>query len=494
MNQDGVDQYLISDSATILAAMQKIDGARVKLCIIKKNDGTIWRTATDGDLRRALLNGATVDSPLSTLEDKDPIFAPLGSHDYAILETMRNHDIQAILVADENGEITKVVARQELEGNLLLSPPHLGSTELSYIQRALDDNWVAPAGPNLIQFEHALAKKTQRSNALALSSGSAALHLALRVLNIRDGARVYVSDLTFAASLQPILYERAEPVLIDADPFTWNMSTVALEKQLVKDKTSGNLPKAIIVVHLYGQSAEMQSICSLAEKFGVPIVEDSAESLGASYDKRPSGSHGSLSAYSFNGNKIITTSGGGALVSDNNELIEYARKLSTQGRDNAEHYQHSEVAYNYRMSNILAGIGIGQLQVLNDRVKRRQEIFALYRDQLSEIDGIDFQQDSKNGVGSRWLTVITMDPRYIDVHPYVVMRRLRDTGIESRPCWKPMHMQPLCRHMEFVTHNEYEAVSSSLFLRSLCLPSGSAMSDLDVRRVSTAIKKVIRED
>jgi dTDP-4-amino-4,6-dideoxygalactose transaminase len=304
---------------------------------------------TDGDLRRALLSGATINCPLSTLEAKEPIIAPYGSDDLFRLKKMRELDINAILVFVKNGDLSKVVSRTSLDGKLFLSPPHIGSSELSYIQRAFDENWVAPAGPNLSQFEEALALKTGRSYSLALSSGSAALHLALRVLNIRDGDRVYVSDLTFAASLQPILYEHAEPVLIDADPLTWNMSITALKRQLELDRLNNNLPKAIIVVHLYGQSSDMVTICELGKQFGVYIIEDAAESLGATFGNRPSGSYGILSAFSFNGNKIITTSGGGALVSDDQTLIEYARKLSTQGRDDAEHYQHSEIAYNYRM-------------------------------------------------------------------------------------------------------------------------------------------------
>ncbi|QIE47949.1 DegT/DnrJ/EryC1/StrS family aminotransferase (plasmid) [Pseudohalocynthiibacter aestuariivivens] len=380
-----------------------------------------------------------------------------------------------------------------MEGMILLSPPHIGMAEMDYIHEAFADNWVAPAGPNLEAFEHRLAEVSGRKSALALSSGTAALHLALRVLDTVPGDRVYVSDLTFVASLQPILYEHAVPVLIDAEPVSWNMSPLALERQLVLDAQAGNLPKAIVVVHLYGQSADMAAILQLANRYGVPVIEDAAESLGATYQNRPSGSHGLLSAFSFNGNKIITTSGGGALVSDRNDLIDRARILATQGRDQADHYQHSQIAYNYRMSNVLAGIGRGQLDLLPDRVAARQGVFRRYRDGLADIPGIGFQSDPENSIGSRWLTVIDLNPDLIDLHPYQFMRSLRAQGIETRPAWKPMHMQPLCQGMRFVPHTGSDAVAPGLFLRSLCLPSGSAMSTAAQDRIIDAVRLIAQE-
>lgn len=487
-------EFLIPFTALIMDAMKRLDSAAVKLCVVTDDAGDLWRAVTDGDLRRALLAGHSLESPLSALERQKPICAPDGTSPTDMLALMRAHSVSALLVTDSKGAPLEVVSRSKLEGTLLLSPPHLGATEMSFVQQAFDDNWIAPAGPNLVQFEKELGVIAQRRYTLALSSCSAALHLALRVLNVKAGDRVYVSDLTFVASLQPILYERAVPVLIDADPRHWNMSVPALERQLTKDHASGTLPAAIFVVHLYGQSSDMSEICHLAGHYGIPVVEDAAESLGAEYGNRPSGSHGILSAFSFNGNKIITTSGGGALVSDQGHLIEHARKLATQGRDAAEHYQHSEVAYNYRMSNVLAGIGLGQLEVLKERVRRRREIFELYRSELGDILGLGFQQNSAGSKGTRWLTVLTFDPDHIPYHPYVFMRRLRDLGIETRPAWKPMHMQPLCSGYDFVPHSESEVVSPQLFLRSLCLPSGSSMTNVDVMRVVSALRDILEKE
>ncbi|HDZ39945.1 MAG TPA: DegT/DnrJ/EryC1/StrS family aminotransferase [Marinobacter sp.] len=373
--------------------------------------------------------------------------------------------------------------------SILLSPPHMGLSESNYVRKAFDDNWIAPAGPNLNAFEVALREASGRAHTLALSSGTAALHLALRVLGVGVGDAVYVSDLTFAATLQPVLYQNALPVLIDSEPQSWNMSPVALERRLARDATNGCLPKALIVVHLYGQSADMGAILALTEQYGVPIIEDAAESLGASYGNRPSGAHGLLSAYSFNGNKIITTSSGGALVSDREDLIERARMLSTQGRDPAEHYQHSHIAYNYRMSNVLAGIGLGQLELLQDRVARRCTIFETYRAGLDDIRGISFQDELADSRGNRWLTVITLDPDLISRHPYQLLRELRSKGIESRPAWKPMHMQPICAGYGFEPHSHTDVVSSRLFFQSLCLPSGSTLSDEQQQRVIACVRE-----
>ncbi|MGB0960092.1 MAG: DegT/DnrJ/EryC1/StrS family aminotransferase [Halocynthiibacter sp.] len=488
-----MQELTINLQASLRDAMHCIDTSPQKICIVIDADGTIIRSVTDGDLRRALLAGETLDSAITVLPAQPPIAVPTTTPRDEILRLMRQHKVATILILEDDGALKEVVDRNDLEDKILLSPPHMGDTEMEFIQRAMDDNWIAPAGPNLVKFEADLARMTTRKHALALSSGSAALHLALRVLNVGSGDRVYVSDLTFIASLQPVFYQNATPVLIDADPKHWNMSVPALERQLAKDKLAGTLPSAIMVVHLYGQSADMNDIMALANAYGIPVIEDAAESLGASYNNHPSGAHGDLAVYSFNGNKIITTSGGGALVADREDLIDHARKLSTQGRDTAEHYQHSEVAYNYRMSNILAGIGIGQLAVLAQRVQRRREIFDIYTRELNDIDGLSFQENSKNSAGNRWLSVMTLDPDKIPYHPYLFMRRLREVGVETRPAWKPMHMQPICHGLEFAPHTETEAVSSSLFLRSLCLPSGSSMADDDVKRVANAIRTVLKE-
>lgn len=488
-----MDKFVLSPSDTLRAAMSKIDALEEKMCVVYRADGKLLRTVTDGDVRRFLLAGGAMDDTLDILPEKTPIVAIQGTSDAELLKKLQEYAIQAILIVDEAGVPVQIRSRASLETKIMLSPPHIGVSEMTFVQRAFEDNWVAPAGPNLVQFEQAFAKQTGRGHALALSSGTAALHLALRVLDIGIGDRVYVSDLTFAASLQPILYENATPVLIDSEPVSWNISPDALERKLAEDQAAARLPAAIIVVHLYGQSANIKAVMELADAYGVPVVEDAAESLGATNGNKPSGSHGLLSAFSFNGNKMITTSGGGALVSDRADLIERARYLSTQGRDPADHYQHSQVAYNYRMSNILAGIGLGQLGVLNERVARRREIFDHYRQGLSGIAGISFQGDAPDSLGSRWLTVVELDPNHIHCHPYQLMRRLRQLGIETRPAWKPMHMQPMCKGFEMVPHTAEEIVSSTLFLRSLCLPSGSSMADGDVARVVAAVRSIIEK-
>lgn len=483
----------ITANRTIREAMRLLDRSPIKLCVVTGETGSVIRTLTDGDVRRALLGGATLDCEVGGLPTKAPITFPQGTSSDNLLHAMRRHSINAVVITNSEGAPVDVVARNTLENLILLSPPHMGTVEMTLVQQAFDENWVAPAGPHLVRFEEDLKVVSGRGHALALSSGSAALHLALRVLGIGAGDAVYVSDLTFIASLQPILYEGATPVLIDSEPLGWNMSPVALGRRLEIDAARGKLPAAIVVVHLYGQSADMDTIIALAESYGVPIIEDAAESLGATYRNRPSGAHGLLSVYSFNGNKIITTSGGGALVSDRGDLIEMARNLSQQGRDNAEHYQHSQIAYNYRMSNILAGIGIAQLGHLPDRVASRRAVFARYSEGFRDIPGIRFQSDVAGGLGTRWLSVIDLDPDWIVRHPYQFMRRLRSQGIETRPAWKPMHMQPLCYGMDFVPHEPDITVSSGLFLRSLCLPSGSSLSASDQDRVIDAVREIVAE-
>lgn len=484
-----IERHTVHPDTPIRTVMARIDAAPVKLCVLVDEAGRLLRTVVDGDIRRALLAGASLDSPASVLPTLEPVSRPAQTPHAELLAAFTdNPAINAIVLTDAAHRPTGLMPRSEALSGILLSPPHMGEAESVYVRKAFDDNWIAPAGPNLNAFEAALRPATGRDHTLALSSGTAALHLALRVLGVGTGDPVYVSDLTFAASLQPILYQNARPVLIDSEPHSWNMSPAALKRRLERDAAAGCLPKAVIVVHLYGQSADMGAILELTERHGVPVVEDAAESLGASYGNRPSGAHGLLAAYSFNGNKIITTSGGGALVSERAELIERARMLSTQGRDPAEHYQHSHVAYNYRMSNVLAGIGLGQLELLADRVARRREVFGTYRAGLADIPGIAFQGEPEGSRGNRWLTVISLDPDRIARHPYQLLRELRADGIESRPAWKPMHMQPLCAGCAFEPHSAQEVVSSRLFLQSLCLPSGSMLSEDQQQRIIARVR------
>lgn len=488
-----LNQYLLGPEAKLHEAILALEQGAVKLCVVVDQEGKVLRTVTNGDIRRALLQGLDLNSPLADLPGQSPILLPEDATDAAARATLDEHNIDIVVLVDSKRRPTRFIDRLSLSKMLYLSPPHMGNSEAGYVQLAFEENYVAPAGSNLVAFEAALCAVSGRKHALAVSSGTAGLHLALRVLDIGSGDRVYVSDLTFVASVQPILYERATPVLIDAEPVSWNMSPAALERALARDAAAGRLPKAIVVVHLYGQSANMDAIMALANQYDVPVIEDAAESLGATYGNLPSGAHGLLSVYSFNGNKIITTSGGGALVSDREDLIARAQKLATQGRDPAEHYQHTEISYNYRMSNVLAGIGRGQLEVLNERVAARRAIFDRYVEGLSDIPGLEFQEESTNSQGNRWLTVISLDPNQVHVHVYQLMRALRNIGIETRPSWKPMQMQPLLADAEFEPHSEEEAVGPAVFLRTLCLPSGSAMSPAEQDGVIKSIRTVLSE-
>lgn len=352
----------------------------------------------------------------------------------------------------------------------------MGGTEQKYIQEAFDTNWIAPLGANVNGFEQELAKYVGIKATSATSSGTAAIHLALDLLNIRTGDVVFCSTLTFIASANPILYMGAKPVFIDSEPTTWNMSPQALKMALEVSNAKGELPKAVIVVNLYGQSARMDEILEICNEFDVPIIEDAAESLGSTYNGKKSGTFGKFGIYSFNGNKIITTSGGGMLVSNDEELIARSRFLATQSRDAAKHYQHSVIGYNYRMSNIVAGIGRGQLEVIDQRIAQKRAIFDRYNKVLSSFEGIDMMPELENTFSNRWLTALTMDPSKISITPYDLIEVLDNNNIEARPIWKPLHMQPLFGGCKFFAHCEEDIVSERLFATGLCLPSDSKMT------------------
>lgn len=372
---------------------------------------------------------------------------------------------------------------------LHLSIAHIGKNELKYIQSAFDDNWVAPLGPNVDQFEEIVAKYVGRQASTALASGTSAIHLALKLLDVKENDTVFCSSLTFIASANPILYEKAEPVFIDSEFDTWNMSPVALKKAFVEAEARGKLPKAVVIVNLYGQVAKMDELLEICNEYGVPVIEDSAESLGSSYKDKKSGTFGKFSIFSFNGNKIITTSGGGMLLSDDQELIAKAKFLATQARDQALHYQHSEVGYNYRLSNVCAGIGLGQMEVLDERVKRRREIFDIYAEELAEIKGLHLMPELEGTFSNRWLTAMTLDPEVVSVTTVNLIHHLAEFNIESRPVWKPLHLQPLFEGAKYFKHDE--DVSKYLFDNGICLPSASIMSDEDVRFVCDKIKEFI---
>ncbi|HGH7181644.1 aminotransferase class I/II-fold pyridoxal phosphate-dependent enzyme [Bacillus luti] len=375
---------------------------------------------------------------------------------------------------------------------IYLSSPHMSGNEQKYIKDAFDSNWIAPLGPNVDEFERELASFVGVKGGAAVSSGTAAIHLALRLLNVQKGDIVFCSSFTFVASANPIVYLGAEPVFIDSEPETWNMSPQALAIALHDANKAGKLPKAVILVHLYGQSAKLDEILSICNHYDVPIIEDAAESLGSTYKGKASGTFGRFGIYSFNGNKIITTSGGGMLVSNDVEALERARFLATQAKDPAPHYEHSEVGYNYRMSNILAGIGRGQLEVLEERVNVRRGIFSKYYEELSHIPGFYFMPELKNTRSNRWLTTLKIDEREAGVSLEKVLRTLVEENIEARPMWKPLHMQKLFKRGKYYAHNKNESVSEELFQMGVCLPSGSNLTEEDQGRVIQCIKNISR--
>lgn len=378
------------------------------------------------------------------------------------------------------------------EKRIYLSSPHMSGNEQTYIKDAFDTNWIAPLGPNVDAFEKELASHVGVKDAAAVSSGTAAIHLALKLLDVQAGDKVFCSGLTFVASANPIVYQGADPVFIDSEPETWNMSPEALERALDDAAKAGKLPKAIIVVNLYGQSAKMDEILSLCNHYGVPVIEDAAESLGSTYKGKASGTFGKFGIYSFNGNKIITTSGGGMLVSDDMEALAKARFLATQARDQAPHYQHSEIGYNYRMSNILAGVGRAQLQVLEDRVEARRAIFAQYHEELAHIPGIRFMPELKHTRSNRWLTTLKLDEEEAGISVPSLLQFLAGENIEARPVWKPLHMQPLFEGTSYYSYRENESVSEQLFKTGICLPSGSNMTEEDQARVIDCVKHSLR--
>ncbi|MCS7071255.1 MAG: DegT/DnrJ/EryC1/StrS family aminotransferase [Anaerolinea sp.] len=375
-----------------------------------------------------------------------------------------------------------------MSSRIYLSPPHMSGEELAYIEQAFAQNWIAPVGPQLAQFERDFCAYTGARHAVALTSGTAAIHLALLTLGIGVGDEVFVSTLTFSGTVNPIVYVGARPVFIDSDSASWNMDPNLLEDALHSRARSGRLPKAVIPVHLYGQSADMDAILALCDRYGIPVIEDAAEAMGSRYRDRHPGTFGKVGVFSFNGNKLITTSGGGMLVSDDQALVDHARKLSTQAREPVPHYEHTEIGYNYRMSNVLAAIGCGQLKVIEARVERKRAIYAYYRQHLGDLPGLTFVDEMPYGRHTRWLTVMLVDPVAFGVDREQIRLKLEEHNVESRPVWKPMHQQPVFRHYEAIGG----AVADDLFKRGLCLPSGTALTDIDLNRVIEVIASMHR--
>lgn len=365
---------------------------------------------------------------------------------------------------------------------IYLSPPDISSHDHASVDAVLTSNWVAPVGPALNSFEAGLAERAQRQHAVALSSGTAALHLALQILGVGPGDTVICPSLTFAASANPICYLDAKPVFIDSEPRTWNMDPALLEQAL---QTRDDV-KAVIVVHLYGQCAEMDEILAICERYQVPLIEDAAEALGASYHGRPAGSMGAFSFFSFNGNKIITTSGGGMLLSDDAEAIAQARYLSTQAREPVAHYEHKAIGYNYRMSNVLAGLGNSQLADLDRRIKVRRAHFEAYTAAFADLPGITLMPIAEPDAANYWLSCLTIDPVQCNCTRDELLAALEANDIEARPLWKPLHLQPIFKDCSYHGGN----IAEQLFNQGLCLPSGSGMSDSERQRVIETVRAI----
>lgn len=373
---------------------------------------------------------------------------------------------------------------------ILLSTPHMGSLEQEFVKEAFDTNWIAPVGPHVDAFEQEFCQVVGAKHAAAVTSGTAALHLALKLIGVGAGDEVFCSTLTFIATASPITYLGAKPVFIDSDRTSWNLDPNLFRSALDKRAKLGKLPKAVVIVHLYGQSCDIDPILEACNIYEIPLIEDAAESLGASYKGRSPGSFGKIGIFSFNGNKIITTSGGGMLVSDDQKLVEKARFLATQARDAAPHYQHSEIGYNYRLSNVLAGIGRGQLRVLEERVEARRRNFDFYKQALGNLPGIEFMPEAAFGKSTRWLSCLTIDPAAFGANREQVRLALAQEKIEARPVWKPLHLQPVFADCECIGG----AVAEELFENGLCLPSGSNLTDQDLGRVTSAIAKIHKEN
>lgn len=374
---------------------------------------------------------------------------------------------------------------------IYLASPHMGGLEEVFVKEAFDTNWIAPLGANVDSFEKELSEYVGSKTGAALASGTAAIHMALKAVGVKKGDKVFCSSLTFAASCNPIIYEGGIPVFIDSEPESHNMSPVALEKAFKAYEEKGEMPKAVIVVNLYGQSADMDKIIEICKKYNVPIIEDAAESLGATYKGKHSGTFGEYGIYSFNGNKIITTSGGGMLVSNNEEGIAKVRFWSTQARDKARHYEHTELGYNYRMSNVVAGIGRGQLRVLEDRIAKKKEIFETYKEAFIEIEDIEMMPVCEYGEPNYWLTTITLNENS-KVKPLDIILALEKENIEARPIWKPMHIQPYYKEYDFYSHNDEISVSEDIFNRGICLPSDTKMTKEEQERVIKIIKGLFK--
>ena len=374
-----------------------------------------------------------------------------------------------------------------MKKRIYLASPHMGGEEMKYINEAFETNWVAPLGPNVTEFEKEMCGYTGAKAATALVSGTSAIHLALKCLGVGEGDVVFCSSLTFSATANPIIYQGAEPVFIDSEYETWNMCPIALQKAFDDAEKCGKMPKAVVVVNLYGQSADYDKLKAICDKYNVPIVEDAAESLGATYKGKQTGTIGDIGIYSFNGNKIITTSGGGMMVSNNEEYNKKALFWATQSREAERHYEHKELGFNYRMSNVVAGIGRGQLKVLNERIAKKKEIYEIYKEGFKDIEDIEMMNIADFGEPNYWLSCMTLNENS-KVKPLDIILALEKENIESRPVWKPMHMQPFFKDYKFFSEKDGVSISEDLFNRGICLPSDTKNSIEEFKIIVEIVK------
>lgn len=491
MNEQEFRALCVPATLTVRQALDTLDRTARNILLVVRPDGTLRRTLSDGDLRRAALARVPDAAAIDTLPEHPPI--TIGETDAVAraLALMDEHVIDHIPVVDAQGRPVDLVMRRELSQRVWLSSPHLGDEETAFVEEAFRTNWIAPLGPHVDGFERELAAYAGIGHAAALSSGTAAIHLGLLLLGVQPGDTVFCSSLTFVGSCNPILYCGARPVFIDSEPGSWNMSPQALERAFAWAKRENRLPRCVVLVNLYGQSADMDALLPICERYGVAVLEDAAESLGATYKGRASGTFGRVGVYSFNGNKIITTSGGGMLVSDDAQLVARARKLATQARDPAPHYEHTEVGFNYRMSNVLAGIGRGQLRVLDQRVERRRAVFETYRQAFADLADLQWMPEAQGMRSTRWLTCLLLQGADAAERRDHVLRSLERHSIEARPVWKPMHLQPLYRDAPYFAHGEGDDVCARLFAHGLCLPSGSNMPDEQLARVIGHLRRAL---
>ena len=489
MNASIFRQLHIPAAATLREALTRLDATAQGILLVTDDTGRLQRTLTDGDLRRAALAGVDAMAPVASLPARAPITAGLGASMRDVVTLMDEHRIDHVPIVDGNASVVDLITRRELSQKVYLSSPHLGDEEATLVQEAFSSNWIAPLGPHVDAFECELAAQVTMPYAAATISGTAAIHLGLRLLGVGAGDVVLCSSLTFVASANPIKQLGATPVFVDSEPSSWNMSPQALVVALDTLRADGVVPKAAVIVNLYGQSAEMDALLPILDAANVPVLEDAAESLGAIYKGKPSGSFGRLAVFSFNGNKIITTSGGGMLVGRDEDLIVHARKLSTQAREPARHYEHVEDGYNYRLSNVLAGIGRGQLRVLEQRVQARRAVFERYRTALVDFPEIHWMQEPNGHRSTRWLSAFALKAPRAQMRRDALLDFLDRHNVEARPVWKPMHLQPLYANCRYFTHGPDLDVSRSLFEGGICLPSGSNMSAEQQSRVCELLRR-----